>query len=384
MSKKQTKLSSLLIFASVLFFSASFVLTNSSSTDALTLDRGYLIDDAVMLNSATMSSSDIRRFLDQHGPACSVSVCLRNFTQDGKGAATIISEVSTEAGINPQVLLALLETENMLVSDASPSTEQFQLAAGHSCGVDPLCNNFKAQVDYAANLLFETTTNPSSSYLTFHAGQSAIPYNPNPACLTANVIIGTQATAALYSYEGLGYTPNDAAIQAPPSAGDQCSTYGIRNFYYNFKKWFGSPTSHDTSPLSTAYVYRFGNMPNNTHFWTKDTYEKDSMVRDGYRHEGLGWRVSPDPTPFPVYRLYNSSIRQHLFTQDSWEVHILTTSAGWQTEGIAWYSTTAGDPVYRLYSPINHEHFFTTDSHERSVLIANGTFKDEGVAWSQP
>lgn len=384
MSKKQTKISSLLILAGVLFFSTSLVLTNSRRTEALSLDRGYLIDDAVMLNPSTMSSSDIQSFLDQHGPACSVSTCLRNFIQDGKSAATIISEVSTNVGINPQVLLALLETENMLVTDASPSAQLFQLATGHACGVDPSCNNFRAQVDYAANLLFETTTDPSSSYLTFHIGQSAIPYNPNSACLTANVIIGTQATAALYSYEGLGYTPNDAAIQAYPDAGDQCSTYGIRNFYYNFKNWFGSPTSHDTSPLSTVYVYRFGNMPGNTHFWTKDTYEKDSMVRDSYRYEGLGWRVSPEPTPFPVYRLYNTSIRQHLFTRDSWEVHVLTTSAGWESEGIAWYSTTVGDPVYRLYSPINHEHLYTTDSHERSVLIQNNTFKDEGVAWNQP
>jgi hypothetical protein len=350
----------------------------------MTLDRGYLIDDSVMLNSASMSVNDIQIFLNQHGPACNVSVCLRNFTQDNKSSATIISEAASLEGINPQVLLALLETENFLVSDATPTATQFQLAMGHTCIVDQSCKTFKDQVVYAADLLAEGTRNPSSPYLSFQVGQSNIPYSPNAACLTADVVIGTQATAALYSYDGLGFTPNDSSLQSYPDAGDDCSTYGIRNFYYNFKKWFGSPTSHDTTPISTMYVYRFGNMPNNTHFWTKDTYEKNSMVQSGYRYEGLGWRVSVDPTPFPVYRLYNPSIRQHLFTRDSWEVHVLTSSAGWQAEGVAWYSTTTGDPVYRLYSPINHEHFFTTDNYERSVLIANGTFEDEGLAWNQP
>lgn len=384
MHLKQTITSLSLAIIGVLACLVLLVTLNNRTALALSLDRGYIIDDSVMLNASSMSASDIQNFLNQHGPTCTVNVCLRNYTQNNKSAATILYEASVREGINPQVLIALLEAENLLVSDSSPTSTQFQLAMGHPCDIEQACKTFADQVDYAAHLLADATKNTSSPYLQFSVGQSIIPYNPNPACLTANVIIGTQATAAMYSYNGLGYTPNDASLQSFPDAGDQCSTYGIRNFYYNFKKWFGPPTTRDTSPLSTMYVYRFGDMPGNSHFWTKDTYEKNSMATAGYRYEGLGWRVSPDPTPFPVYRVYNPSIKRHLFTRDSWEVQVLTTSAGWRSEGIAWYATTAGDPVYRLYSPITKAHLYTTDSYERSVLIGNGTFKDEGIAWNQP
>ena len=368
----------------VLTSAGVIVYFENKTADASLANRGYIIDDSVMLNSASMSSIDIQTFLNQHGPICTVGTCLRNFTENGKSSATIFASASQTYGINPQVLISLVEAQSMLVTDSSPSINQFKQASGHSCAsTDTSCQTFEGQITYAAQKLSDMTRNPSSSSLKYYVGPNTIPYSSNPACQSASVTIGTQATASIYSYDNLGYTPNTAALQST-GAGDSCSTYGIRNFYQNFEKWFYAPTSYDTSSPPPIYTYRFGNMPNNTHFWTKDAYEKDSMIRDGYRYEGTGWRVSPDPTPFPVYRLYHPGIRQHLFTRDAWEVHALTTSAEWRHEGIAWYATTVGEPVYRLYSPLNNEHFFTTDAYERSVLIGNGTFRDEGIGWSQP
>lgn len=136
-------------------------------------------------------------------------------------------------------------------------------------------------------------------------------------------------------------------------------------------------------PAGQDLVYRFGNMPGNIHFWTRDTYERDQMINAGYRYEGTAWRASQTATSVPVYRVYSPTSKEHLFTADEWEGRVLT-SQGWISEGVAWYATASGAPVYRLYSPTSHEHFFTTDAWERGVLIRNGTFRDEGIAWYQP
>ena len=157
-----------------------------------------------------------------------------------------------------------------------------------------------------------------------------------------------------YSYEGIAFTSISAVKQeTPPPAGQEL-------------------------------VYRFGQMPGNGHFWTRDVYERDQMIKAGYRYEGVAWRASQSSTAAPVYRLYSPSARKHLFTKDAWERQVLVGSQGWRDEGVAWYSnpSSAGAPVYRLYSPT--EHFFTTDAWERSVLVSNGLFRDEGAAWYQP
>jgi hypothetical protein len=335
-----------------------------------------IIDDSIMLKTDQNTTASIQSFLDNSGPAFSVATCLRNFSEGGYSAATIISNAANSAGINAQVLLALIETETGLVTEPSPTAAEFSTVLGY-----PNVTTFTGQLNQAATTLADVTHNNNGQY---QSGISnTIPWNTNSNCSTSQLTIESNATAALYSYPSLGYRANTAAITNDPLQGDSCSSYGIRNFYAYFSQWFGSPLTGGAS-LAIIYVHRFGNMPDNTHFWTVDTYEKDSMVQNGYRYEGSGWRVSNTVTPYPVYRLYNPAIRQHLFTLDPWEVHILTTSAGWTDEGIAWYSRSQGSPVYRLYSPLNHEHFYTSDPYERSVLISQGTFKDEGLAWRQP
>ena len=146
------------------------------------------------------------------------------------------------------------------------------------------------------------------------------------------------------------------------------------------------PTPTTPPPPGQMNVYRFGSMPGNTHFWTTDIYERDDMVRVGYRYEGVAWRSSQNPTSAPVYRLYSSSLKRHLYTTDQNEKNVLSAGSLWAYEGIGWYSnpSSSGAPVYRLYSPRTLHHFFTTDSFERSELVRTGVFKDEGIGWYQP
>lgn len=139
-------------------------------------------------------------------------------------------------------------------------------------------------------------------------------------------------------------------------------------------------------PAGQELVYRFGGMPGNSHFWTRDVYERDQMILAGYRYEGVAWRASQSSTSTAVYRLYAPDLKAHLFTADAYEKSVLTGSGKWQDEGLAFYggSSSAGSAVYRLYSPITYEHFFTTDAYEQSVITGNGTFRAEGNAWYQP
>lgn len=77
----------------------------------------------------------------------------------------------------------------------------------------------------------------------------------------------------------------------------------------------------------------------------------------------------------PVYRLYNKTTKEHLYTINSTEYNTLANSKShWIKEGIAFNAPTLSKiPVYRLYNRISGEHFYTTDAAKVAELIKNGT-----------
>jgi hypothetical protein len=133
-------------------------------------------------------------------------------------------------------------------------------------------------------------------------------------------------------------------------------------------------------------VYRFYIKQTYEHFWTTDLNERNSMIAAGYQYEGVAWYSSTDTSMKPVYRLYAAGIRQHLLTIDANEKSVLSSSGGWSYEGINEYVnlTSNSYPVYRLYAPSLGVHLLTTDSNERNVLVAGGSWQSEGVGWYQP
>lgn len=140
----------------------------------------------------------------------------------------------------------------------------------------------------------------------------------------------------------------------------------------------------ETAPAAgKQLVYRFGSMPGNSHFWTTNLRERDSMISRGYRYEGVAWQSSTTTTNTPIYRLYSPTMQKHLFTKDRHEKDVLSKTSSWNYEGIAYYTSdqATSKPIYRLYSPITLNHFLTASNHERQVLVANGTFRYEGIAW---
>lgn len=242
---------------------------------------GRIIDDSVFYDQGTMSATDIQNFLNAKVPVCDTNgtqpyggttraaygasrgypapyTCLKSYSQSTpsrapesglcagftagtKSASRIIFEVGQSCGINPQVLLVLLQKEQSLVTDDWPWSIQYRSATGYGCPDTAACDaqyyGFFNQV-YAAARQFKYYTINSTSY-SYRAGRNnSILYNPNGSCGSSNVYIENQATANLYIYTP--YQPNQAALNNLYGTGDNCSAYGNRNFWRMFNDWFGS------------------------------------------------------------------------------------------------------------------------------------------------
>ncbi|GBG96693.1 hypothetical protein [Lactococcus termiticola] len=81
-----------------------------------------------------------------------------------------------------------------------------------------------------------------------------------------------------------------------------------------------------------------------------------------------------------VYRIYNPKSGEHVFTSSNFEKNSLV-KLGWKSEGIAFHSG-GSKTVYRLYNPGagNGAHLYTANAYEKSVLVSKG-WKYEGAAW---
>lgn len=155
-------------------------------------------------------------------------------------AAQIIYNASQLYGINPQVLIVLLQKEQSLITDTWPASWQYQSATGYGCPDYKPCSasyaGFSNQVHSAAWQFKQYQANPFNfGYIP--GRNNNILWSPNSICGSSTVYIQNQATAGLYNYTP--YRPNQAALYAGYGIGDSCSSYGNRNFYLYFTDWFG-------------------------------------------------------------------------------------------------------------------------------------------------
>jgi hypothetical protein len=158
-----------------------------------------------------------------------------------KSSAQIIYDVSLSCGINPKVLIILLEKEQSLITDDWPWSIQYRSATGYGCPDTAACDSayygFFNQV-YNAARQFKRYGRDSTLFSYRAYRDNYIQYNPNAACGGSNVYIQNQATAALYNYTP--YQPNPSALANLYGTGDSCGAYGNRNFWRIHNDWFGS------------------------------------------------------------------------------------------------------------------------------------------------
>ena len=147
-----------------------------------------------------------------------------------------------------------------------------------------------------------------------------------------------------------------------------------------------SPAEQDapaTASVSTITTYRLYNPYTGEHFYTQSANERDTLVKVGWKSEGVGW-TAVSTSKSPVYRLYNPYVKggDHHYTMDANERDTLV-KAGWRYEGIGWYSDDAkGVPLYRQYNPyaVTGTHNYTSDVLENLNVISAG-WRFENIAW---
>lgn len=241
----------------------------TTSAYASGFNASRIIDDGVFTDATSMNTTQIQQFLNSKVPSCDTwgsqpseygggtrrqwaeargysapFTCLKDYNENGKPAAQIISEVSQHHGINPKVMLVLLQKEQSLVTDTWPLSTQYRTATGYGCPDTAPCASqyygFTNQLNKAA-FMFRSIMNASPSWYTpYVLGNNFIRYSPTSSCGGSTVNITNRATQALYNYTP--YQPNAAALAAGWGTAP-CGSYGNRNFYLYFTNWFGSTTA---------------------------------------------------------------------------------------------------------------------------------------------
>jgi len=198
---------------------------------ALEFNPNNIISDAEMLDATTMTLAEIQAFLDSQGGYLA-RYRGANFEGKIKSAAEIIYDAATNnydcgdaemsanpteaerkikckpAKVNPRLLLVLLQKEQSLIDDKSPTPRQLDWATGYGCPDGGGCNSrwqgFGKQVNSAALQFFDYVTNPQ--LYSYKAGQTYTITNtgrPSQSVTPAN-----NATAALYNYTPHVYNGN--------------------------------------------------------------------------------------------------------------------------------------------------------------------------------
>ncbi|MDB5162033.1 MAG: hypothetical protein JWM52_541 [Candidatus Saccharibacteria bacterium] len=426
---------------------------------------GQIIDDAVFYNSGSMSSDQIQAFLNSKVTNCDTNgtqpasdwgfpgithaqfaqykregshgvrqdsgfhappyTCLRNFSQSTpqmeaasgycgyigaatRTAATIIKDVATACGINPQVLIVLLDKEQSLITDNWPLQRQYDNATGFACPdtapCDPAYAGFFYQVYYAAKQFKIYQENPND--YNYVAGRSnRIYWQTNlgnfinstgneddssrygqSTCGYQNVPILNQATAALYTYTP--YQPNQHALANMYGTGDACSAYGNRNFWRTFTDWFGASSSPpatkcDSKVYGVVCVWSVRKNDGSQFLTSSESELSSAMYSYGWINEGIDFYASSISRlgTAPVHRLLSDN--KHYYTASQSEYTSLVGS-GWIDEGVPFYeytsdtSTNVSYSVYKLYNPSLNQYYLTIDAAKKTSLMNMGYSVESG------
>ncbi|MCL2174287.1 hypothetical protein FWH58_03305, partial [Candidatus Saccharibacteria bacterium] len=325
----------MVVVAAVLLVNYQSPTPTVAALNSAEFQPGRIIDDTVFYNQNAMTAQQIQDFLNQKVPVCDTNgtkiysgtktraqsgtergnpppyICLKDYRQDmpektannyceyipattDQTAAQMLYAVSQACGINPQVLIVLLQKEQSLVTDDWPFEVQYRSATGYGCPDTAPCDaqyyGFFNQIYRAAWQYQVYRANPNN--YNYHAGRTNyIQYNPASSCGGQNVYIENQATAGLYIYTP--YVPNQKALDNLYGTGDSCSAYGNRNFWLYFTDWF----DETIDPLSRATVdieQRYHELGANDGELGKEIYDliqyPDGRVAQQYQNGYIIWR----------------------------------------------------------------------------------------------
>lgn len=208
-------------------------LASKASTE---FNPGFLISDQEFLNSNSMSSSQIQKFLEKENSYLATYTTTSSYGQE-KTAAQIIYDASANnydcdgvtlsdkpteterqqkckkiTTVNPKFLLVLLQKEQSLISTTNPKQSQLDWATGYGCPDSWACNpyyqGFGKQVNSAALQFRWYMLNPQN--YKFKADNTYTFKNQYGTISNSEIEVRIEntATAALYNYTPHVYNGN--------------------------------------------------------------------------------------------------------------------------------------------------------------------------------
>lgn len=220
------------IFIISCFFAVNIGVTKAESV----FDPNYIISDAEMLDTDSMSLAEIQAFLESKNSFLA-TYKTKNVFNETKSAAEIIYDASNNnyncddanlidrydkaevmrkckkiTTVNPKFLLVLLQKEMSLIEEVSPTQRQLDFAVGYGCPDGSSCSNawqgFGKQINSAALQFIDYLENPN--YYTYKAGKTYTFTNPYSTITNEKNVVTpfNQATAALYNYTPHVYNGN--------------------------------------------------------------------------------------------------------------------------------------------------------------------------------
>ena len=135
------------------------------------------------------------------------------------------------------------------------------------------------------------------------------------------------------------------------------------------------------TPQVENAVYRAYNSSNGEHLYTTNYEEFKVITKNGWDDEGIAFMSELKEKGQAVYRVYNPNSGLHHYTTDVNEKNALV-SLGWNDEGVAFYTSKnpKDTPVYRVYNENDGNHHYTMNANEALALISMG-WKNEGIAF---
>ncbi len=399
----------------------------AQAADASQFNPGYIISDENFYNGAAMTEAQIQSFLASRGSALATyrtsvgSRAIRpsadipghiycNAFQGGSNllASTIIYRAQVACGVSARVLLVTLQKERSLISKGpgQATSDDYLVAMGYGCPDTAPCSElyygFGNQI-YMASLQFKFYQRAENGF-NFRPGVRHVQYNPNAGCGGANVNIANWATAALYNYTP--YQPNAAALANLYGAGDNCSSYGNRNFWANYTDWFGSPTAaaapagnlelvRSLSPRTVnvvGWAFTSGKtVPISIHVYVDGKFvsgaaadQPRSDIKKAYPFQGTNHGFN--------YTLGVGAGTHNVCVYAVDDVSTGSAALGCKRVVVAKPAPVFEDdypadpatavPIYRFWSGAYNSHFYTKSKAERDKLIAtNPAWKYEGAVY---
>ena len=112
----------------ILLFSLTSLPIFPVATQADTFQPGFVISYQDLVNWQYMSRDEIQAFLDEKGTLGAFETI--DLDGEERLAADIIQRVAQDHGVNPKFIMVMMQKEQSLITDPTPSQRQLDWATG--------------------------------------------------------------------------------------------------------------------------------------------------------------------------------------------------------------------------------------------------------------